>query len=139
MGTVYTLGVIGNDNFGRTLLTCLQETGCITDSMIQETNWVTPTYLKPIHQGIEGIETEGPRFDIENTVPFNKKVEDDLINTLHNFIPMVDGVIIGDQMPIENMGVITCNVREELCNIGENILIRFSSQTHGHVLVFTTM
>ena len=122
VGTVYTLGVIGNDNFGRTLLTCLQDTGCITDSMIQETNWVTPTYLKPIHRGIEGIETEGPRFDIENTVPFNKKVEDDLINTLHNFLPMVDGVIIGDQMPIENMGVITCNVREELCNIGEKHL-----------------
>ena len=119
VGTVYTLGVIGNDNFGRTLLTCLQDTGCITDKMIAETNWVTPTYLKPIHQGIEGIETEGPRFDIENTVPFTKKVEDNLINSLHDFVPMVDGIIIGDQMPIDNLGVITGNVREELCNLGD--------------------
>lgn len=119
VGTVYTLGVIGSDNFGRTLLTCLQDSGCITENMIEETNWVTPTYLKPIHQGIEGIETEGPRFDIENTIPFNKKVEDKLINTLYNFVPLIDGVIIGDQMPIENMGVITNNVREELCNIGD--------------------
>ncbi len=118
VGTVYTLGVIGSDNFGRTLITCLQDTSCITDNMIEETNWVTPTYLKPIHQGIEGIETEGPRFDIENTVPFSKKVEDNLITSLHNIVPMVDGVIIGDQMPIENLGVITNNVREELCNIG---------------------
>lgn len=118
VGTVYTLGVIGNDNFGRTLLRCLQDTECITDNMIEETNWMTPTYLKPIHRGIEGIETEGPRFDIENTVPFSKKVEENLITTLHKIIPMVDGVIIGDQMPIENMGVITDNVREALCNIG---------------------
>lgn len=119
VGTVYTLGVIGKDSFGRTLLTCLQDTGCITDKMIEETNWVTPTYLKPIHRGVEGIETEGPRFDIENTIPFNNNVEDNIINTLHDFVPMVDGIIIGDQMPFENMGVITSNVREELCNLGD--------------------
>ncbi|MCG9128400.1 carbohydrate kinase [Candidatus Poribacteria bacterium] len=119
VGTVYTVGVIGDDNFGRTLFTSLQETGCITDNLIKETEWVTPTYLKPIHRGIEGIETEGPRFDIENSVPFNQRVEDKLIETLQNLVPIVDGVIIGDQMPIENMGVITSNVREELCNLGD--------------------
>ena len=35
VGSVYTLGVIGADGFGGTLLNCLQANGCLTDFMIQ--------------------------------------------------------------------------------------------------------
>lgn len=117
VGTVYTLGVIGEDGFGGTLLNCLQANGCITDFMVQVPNWVTPTYLKPIHRGYEGVETEGPRFDIENQVPMVHTVETAVINALHKCIPLVDGVIIGDQMPLENLGVVTNEVRAELCEL----------------------
>lgn len=115
VGTVYTLGVIGEDGFGGTLLNCLQTNGCITDFMVQVPNWVTPTYLKPIHRGYEGVETEGPRFDIENQVPMADTVETSVINALQTCLPLVDGIIIGDQMPLENLGVVTTRVREELC------------------------
>lgn len=118
VGTVYTLGVIGEDGFGGTLLECLQTNGCRTDFMIQVPNWVTPTYLKPIHRGYEGVETEGPRFDIENRSAMDGAVETAVMNALRNCIPRVDGVIVGDQMPIENLGVVTNRVREELCELG---------------------
>ena len=118
VGEVYTLGVIGEDGFGRTLLDCLQANGCLTDFMIQVPRWVTPTYLKPIHRGYEGVETEGPRFDIENQSAMDGTVETAVIDALQNCMPLVDGIIIGDQMPIENLGVVTNQVREELCELG---------------------
>ena len=118
VGAVYTLGVIGEDGFGGTLLECLQTNGCLTDFMIQVPEWVTPTYLKPIHRGYEGVETEGPRFDIENKSAMDEAVETTVIDALRECIPLVDGVIVGDQMPIENLGVVTNRVREELCELG---------------------
>jgi rfaE bifunctional protein kinase chain/domain len=117
VGSVYTLGVIGEDGFGGTLLNCLQTNGCLTDFMIQVPDWVTPTYLKPIHRGYEGVETEGPRFDIENQSPMLEDVEVSVIKALRACVPLVDGVIVGDQMPIENLGVITNGVREGLCEL----------------------
>ena len=118
VGTVYTLGVIGEDGFGGTLLECLQTYGCLTDFMIQVPNWVTPTYLKPMHRGYEGVETEGPRFDIENQSAMDAAVETAVVDALRNCIPLVDGIIVGDQMPTENLGVVTDQVREELCELG---------------------
>ncbi len=115
VGTVYTLGVIGEDGFGRTLLNCLQANGCATDFMVQAPGWTTPTYLKPIHRGYEGVETEGPRFDIENQSAMPAEVEDAVIEALQTCLPLVDGVIIGDQMPLANLGVVTTRVREALC------------------------
>ena len=117
VGKVYTLGVIGEDGFGGTLLNCLQTNGCLTDFMIQVSDWVTPTYLKPIHRGYEGVETEGPRFDIENQSPMVESVETTVIEALQACVSLVDGIIVGDQMPIENLGVITDRVREELCRL----------------------
>ena len=118
VGAVYTLGVIGEDGFGGTLLECLQTNGCLTDFMIQVPERVTPTYLKPIHRGHEGVETEGPRFDIENQSVVDEAVETAVINALQDSIPLVDGIIVGDQMPIENLGVVTNRVRDELCELG---------------------
>ena len=115
VGTVYTLGVIGEDGFGGTLLNCLQVNGCLTDFMVQVPNWVTPTYLKPIHRGYEDVETEGPRFDIENQSAMGPEVEASVIDALQACIPLVDGIIVGDQMPIENLGVMTSRVRDVLC------------------------
>ena len=117
VGSVYTLGVIGEDGFGGTLLNCLQANGCLTDFMVQVPNWVTPTYLKPIHRGYEGVETEGPRFDIENQSPMAVEVEAAVIDALHVCIPFVDGIIVGDQMPRENLGVVTSRVREVLSEL----------------------
>ena len=115
VGTVYTLGVIGEDGFGGTLRNCLQANGCLTDFMVEAPGWVTPTYLKPIHRGYEEVETEGPRFDIENQAPMPAEVEDSVIAALQTCLPLVDGIIIGDQMPLENLGVVTTRVRETLC------------------------
>lgn len=120
VGTVYTIGVIGNDGFGQTLSDLLNHSGCITDFMITASNCVTPTYLKPIHRGYEDIEREGPRFDIENQTAMSENIEQEILNGIKECIPRVDGIIIGDQMPYENFGVITERIRDELCNLAQS-------------------
>ena len=119
VGTVLTLGVIGEDGFGQTLLTCLKESGCLTELMITDLNRVTPTYLKPIHRGYEDIESEGPRFDIENQTPMAEETETKILHVLRDTILQIDGIIIADQMARENLGVITERVRQELCRIAK--------------------
>ena len=114
---IYTLGVIGEDGFGSTLLERLEANGCITDFMITAPDRVTPTYLKPIHRGYEGIETEGPRFDIENQSIMQSEVEDRVLDALRQCVPQVEGVIVGDQTPRDNLGVITDRVRTEICRL----------------------
>ncbi len=117
VGEIYTLGIIGEDGFGSTLLERLAANGCITDFMIRTPDRVTPTYLKPIHRGYEGIETEGPRFDIENQSMMQSEVEDRVIRALRQCVLEVEGVIVGDQMPHDNWGVITDRVRSEICRL----------------------
>ena len=119
VGEIYTLSVIGEDGFGSTLLERLEANGCITDFMISTPERVTPTYLKPIHRGYEGIETEGPRFDIENQSMMQPEVEDRVIRALHQCVPQVEGIIVGDQMPHDNRGVVTDRVRSEICQLAE--------------------
>ena len=117
IGEIYTLSVIGEDGFGSSLLERLEANGCITDFMITAPDRVTPTYLKPIHRGYEGIETEGPRFDIENQSMMRSEVEDRVIHALRQSVQQVEGVIVGDQMPHDNWGVITDRVRAEICRL----------------------
>ena len=117
VGEIYTLGVIGEDGFGSTLLERLEANGCITDFMITAPDRVTPTYLKPVHRGYEGIETEGPRFDIENQSIMQSEVEDSVLDALRQCVPQVEGVIVGDQIPRDNLGVVTDRVRTEICRI----------------------
>ncbi len=117
VGEIYTLGVIGEDGFGNSMLERLAANGCITDFMITATDRVTPTYLKPIHRGYEGVETEGPRFDIENQTMMPTDVEDRLLRALRQCVTQVEGIIVGDQMPHDNRGVITDRVRAEICQL----------------------
>ena len=117
VGEVYTLSVVGEDGFGSTLLEHLGANGCITDFMITTQERVTPTYLKPIHRGYEGVETEGPRFDIENQSMMGSETEDRVLSALHQCVPQVEGIIVGDQMPHDNWGVITDRVRAEICQL----------------------
>ena len=119
VGEVYTLGVIGEDGFGRTLLDRLQANGCITDFMIEASTCVTPTYLKPMHRGYEGVEVEGPRFDIENLSPMQPVVEAAVIASLRRCVPLVEGVIVGDQVATDNWGVVTDRVCKEICQLAE--------------------
>jgi bifunctional ADP-heptose synthase (sugar kinase/adenylyltransferase) len=62
----------------------------------------------------DGTAAELNRLDIKSRAPLPAEVEDELIKRLRGLLPRVHGVIVADQVPEANCGVVTERVREEL-------------------------
>ena len=112
---VIALGVIGDDGEGFELLKGLDATGVDVDALVIRSDRFTPTYTKPMLRERDGSSHELNRLDIKNRAPLPREAEDKLIAALRGLLPRVHGVIIADQVPEPNCGVITERVRDELC------------------------
>ncbi len=111
---VIALGVIGDDGEGFELIRGLWRTGVDTDALIVRGDRFTPTYTKPLLREPDGSARELNRLDIKNRSPLPAEVEEVLIGRLRELVPRVHGVIIADQVPEADCGVITGRVREEI-------------------------
>ena len=111
---VTALGVIGEDGQGYELKRGLTERGVDIKPLIERSNRFTPTYTKPMVRESDGREHEIQRLDIKNRSPLPAEVEDLVIGRLRALVPQVDGVIVADQVPETNCGVITDRVRTEI-------------------------
>ncbi|HIE08583.1 MAG TPA: carbohydrate kinase, partial [Armatimonadetes bacterium] len=119
VGTVYAVGVVGDDGEGYELLKGLKRTGVVTDHLILREDLFTPTYTKPMMREPDGRERELNRLDIKNRKPLPKEVEGEIVGRLRALIPEVHGVIVADQVQERNYGVITGRVRGELARLAE--------------------
>ncbi len=111
---VIALGVIGDDGEGYELKRALQATGVDTTQMIERRDRFTATYTKPMRRGPDGSAHELNRLDIKNRAPLPAEAEDEIIVRLRQITPRVQGVIVADQVPEHNCGVITDRVRDEI-------------------------
>lgn len=115
-GAVHCVGVIGTDAFADMLISKLCEEGATPDGLIKSESSITPIYLKVMYHGIGEIVMEGPRFDFENLKSMSKENSALVIMQIEKILPKVDAVIIADQVPTDNFGVITDEVRKHLLN-----------------------
>jgi len=113
---VLALGVIGEDGEGFELRAGLRARGIDTEHLLSTTARVTPTYTKPMLRE-NGQERELNRLDIKNRTRFPADLETDLLTRLRELMPEVDAVVIGDQVPERNCGVLTDHVRGELAEL----------------------
>lgn len=114
---VIALGVIGDDGEGYELLRGLREQGVDISPLLRTHGRVTPTYTKPMmHEG-DGRVHELSRLDIKNRSPLPVALEETVITRLRELVPTVDGVIVADQVPERNYGVITDRVRGALIDL----------------------
>lgn len=113
-GPVHCVGVIGTDAFADMLISKLREEGAAADGLIKSDSSITPIYLKVMYHGIGEIVMEGPRFDFENLKPMSEENIALVIRQIEKILPKVDAVIIADQVPTANFGVITDEVRKYL-------------------------
>lgn len=111
---VITLGVIGDDGEGFELRRGLQASGADASPLIVRPDRFTPTYTKPLVRGPAGALREINRLDIKNRTPLPAEVEDAVIGRLRELVPHVHAVVVADQVPEPDCGVITGRVREEL-------------------------
>jgi len=114
---VTALGIIGDDGMGYELLRGLRERGVNAGPLIQASDRFTPTYTKPMIREPGGGAREIERLDIKNRRPMPEALEEEIIAGLREWAPKVDGVIVADQVPERNRGVITDRVREALIEL----------------------
>jgi rfaE bifunctional protein kinase chain/domain len=111
---VSALTVIGQDGEGYELRQRLAEMQVDLGGVVASDGRFTPTYTKPMMHEADGNIHEMSRFDIKNRTPLQSNLEDDIIARLQELVPRVQGVIIADQVPERNCGVITNRVRQAL-------------------------
>jgi rfaE bifunctional protein kinase chain/domain len=114
VGTIYAVGVVGDDGEGYELQRALHERNVRLDHLIGSADLFTPTYTKPMMRDAGAKETESNRQDIKNRAPIPHGVEQSVIAQLRACAAVADAIIIADQVQERNCGVITDAVREEL-------------------------
>lgn len=116
---VTALGIIGQDGMGYELQRALQRNGVDTTPMIQTPQRLTPTYTKPMERALDGTEREAERQDIKNRSTTPLVLQQRLIEAVRHLTAQVDGVIVADQVPEEDCGTITAQVRQALRTLAE--------------------
>jgi rfaE bifunctional protein kinase chain/domain len=111
---VVALSIIGDDGQAYELLQGLVACGVEIEPLLQRPDRFTPTYTKPMLREADGREHELQRLDIKNRAPLPEAVEQTLIARLREVVPRVHGVVIADQVPERNCGVVTDHVRDEI-------------------------
>ena len=114
---VTALGAIGKDGMGYELQRGLHEHGVRDNLLIQDPGRFTPTYTKPMMKEPDGDVHELNRLDIKNRLPMPPEIQERISAGLWEMIERVDGIIVADQVPERNCGVITDRVRDVLSDL----------------------
>ena len=114
---VIALGVIGEDGEGDDLRRGLDRIGVESDGLIRAPGRFTPTYLKPMLRQGNTLARELNRFDTRNRTPLPVEIETEVITRLHSLLTRPLGIVIADQVPEPNCGVITDRVRLALSEL----------------------
>ena len=115
---VTALGVIGDDGQGYELRRGLQGLGVDVSPLIEAADLFTPTYTKPRVRERDGREHEIERLDIKNRSPLKAEIQNELIRRLRDLAPVVDGIVVADQVEQLDCGAITRLVGEQIDAIG---------------------
>jgi rfaE bifunctional protein kinase chain/domain len=114
---VTPLGVIGDDGEGYELRRGLAERGVDAASLVVTPERRTPTYTKPIVVTGDAPPRELERLDIRTRAPLPAAAQQAIDAALARLAAEVDFIVIADQMPEAEHGVITARTRALLAEI----------------------
>jgi bifunctional ADP-heptose synthase (sugar kinase/adenylyltransferase) len=119
VGRILPIAYIGDDGEGYELRKALPGIpGVDSQWTITVPGRFTPTYTKPmLCEG--GTAKELNRLDIKNRAPTPGETEDSILQKLDRAWPLVDAMIVLDQVSEVDCGVVTKRVRERLAQLGE--------------------
>jgi len=134
VGNIHVLGVTGDDGEGYELRQGLAAMGVRLEGLIVSPERFTPTYIKPMYRE-QGVERESNRIDIQNRTSTSSALEDRIIEYLRDMAPVMDGLVVLDQVGPRNTGVVTDRVREAICDLGrtqpEKVILADSRERIG--------
>jgi rfaE bifunctional protein kinase chain/domain len=114
---VMALGVIGDDGEGYELRRALTSQKVDISPLIVHPDRFTPTYTKPMMREADGQEHELNRIDIKNRSPLPDRIQTELVELLRDLAPTVHGIVIADQVPEADCGVVTGRIRTALSEL----------------------
>jgi len=117
---VVALGVIGDDGEGYELKRALTAQGVDIEPLMEVPGRFTPTYTKPMMREADGRLHELNRLDIKNRRPLPDELQAQLVERLHALAPTVQGIVVADQVPEAECGVVTGRVRSALVALGRS-------------------
>ncbi|HMO60105.1 MAG TPA: PfkB family carbohydrate kinase, partial [Roseiflexaceae bacterium] len=118
---VTALGTIGDDGEGYELRRALRAGGVNCDHMVATPDRRTPTYTKPPVQHAGALPRELERLDIRTRTPLANHIRATLAERLTRLAPQVDLLIVADQMPEAEAGVVTSELRAALALLAEQL------------------
>ena len=95
-GTAYQVGVIGDDEAGRTLLAKLKEAGIDATAVVTDPSRPTTTKTRIVSQGSLRFPQQLARIDHLDRRPVAGGVEKAIVAHLEALVPQVDAVLISD-------------------------------------------
>ncbi len=112
---VLPVTVLGQDWRGKLTRQLMADQGFEGWGLLDSSQRVTPTYVKPYRMGYGGIRSEDPRLDFENRRALDPQLEEQVIQAI------ADGaeaqvIAVSDQM---DQGVITPTVRQALIRLAQ--------------------
>lgn len=117
VGRVSALTCIGQDPDGFEVKRILGRLRVDTSLVVETSERLTPSYNKPILHVAGKPQRELERLDVRSRSRLPRDVEDALCRRLAQCIKLADGLVIADQVPEDNRGVITATMRRRLAEL----------------------
>lgn len=114
VGTIFCVGIIGQDGEGYELQEDLRTIGCNVEHLYVTPHRFTPTYLKPRDITDPSLAGEHSRYDIKNRTPTPPDLAAQITASLEKLLPSVHAVIILDQVEEDECGVVGSDIRDFL-------------------------
>ena len=112
--SVRLVSLIGEDWRSQAFIKELQNRQILTDSLIASSDYLTPTYIKPLRSGYGGVVFEDPRIDFAPFTEASDLLQDQLIKAIGEAAQASDVICVSDQLAY---GCITSRVREKICSL----------------------
>lgn len=138
-GTVFPVGVVGDDDMGKKLIALLKEKGINTEGIVSDWGRLTPTKTRILAGGSNTTKQQVIRIDRENSNIVNKRAEEKLLKIFNGMAKIMDAILVSDY----GLGTISKNILHSinrLAKSGKKVITvdsRFDILKYRHITAAT--
>ena len=132
-GHLKVVSIIGEDGAGFELKRLLHQHNIDLSQLIVSSDRWTPTYTKPMLQVPDHSSQELNRIDTKNRIRTPAYLQEQICDHLDFIFPHIDGIIVSDQVPEPDCGILTSQVRSRLCKLATqypDVICLVDSRSH---------
>ena len=115
-GTVFPVGIVGDDDMGKKLIALLKEKGINTEGIVSDEGRLTPTKTRILAGGSNTTKQQVIRIDRENSNIVNKRIEEKLLKIFNGMSEMMDAILVSDY----GLGTISKNILNSINRLAKS-------------------